>query len=632
VLVVAEPGMGKSSTTTQVARHTKERDPTSWVVRINWNDHTGKLQKIDAAIFNFDSLFEFLCSAAFPGSKDTHINRSLLKQALQSSGNVTVLTDGFDEISPTHADKAVVILSELLKTKVGRVWVTSRPVEKERLEEKLFVIAYVMKKLSRKCQEDMLRTFWISEACGKETILLGFIGHILYKLNKSFNTEDVTGSPLYIVIIATVYEQDMKKHINLEDWVEPSLDLRNLYERFVERKLDIYLTEKQEADVTKPIVLHNHKRLKEILLEDFEKCALVAILPPHMLESLHSKTIQEEIQPFLERVQAGEDNTGVVMNVVEGKPQFVHRTLAEYFTASWFSKNFKSNRGVLKHILFDPKYEFVRNVFNRMLAKDCPLHCAVLDGDVKFFEALLKEGCDINAVDKGERSVMHIVATHHSVFRGITNALSHCEVPLENTDSVLQWTPLQYSVNSGNCCIVDWLLQSNVDTSGLDMIKQRAHDQTFMGQIIIQAAIEGHLLLLEVFGSIGVNIHQAIFEPFPSPLHAAIHGTGPEVVQIIRLLIKHGADCNTPYTDGYTPLFHAVTEGSLDVVRVLVEEGDASLDVRDKCGRTATDFANEHIRMGPLKYPNTYLEKGQAWKEIGTYLHERGCKASSTVR
>jgi hypothetical protein len=40
VLVVAEPGMGKSSTTTQVAWNTKLGDPTSWVVRINWNDHT----------------------------------------------------------------------------------------------------------------------------------------------------------------------------------------------------------------------------------------------------------------------------------------------------------------------------------------------------------------------------------------------------------------------------------------------------------------------------------------------------------------------------------------------------------------------------------------------------------------
>jgi hypothetical protein len=35
VLVVAEPGMGKSSSTTQVAWLRKLTDPASWVVRIN---------------------------------------------------------------------------------------------------------------------------------------------------------------------------------------------------------------------------------------------------------------------------------------------------------------------------------------------------------------------------------------------------------------------------------------------------------------------------------------------------------------------------------------------------------------------------------------------------------------------
>ena len=52
--MVTKPGMGKSSTTTHVAWHTKLADPTSWVVRINWNDNTRKLQEIDAEKFNFD--------------------------------------------------------------------------------------------------------------------------------------------------------------------------------------------------------------------------------------------------------------------------------------------------------------------------------------------------------------------------------------------------------------------------------------------------------------------------------------------------------------------------------------------------------------------------------------------------
>ena len=166
VLVVAEAGMGKTSTTTQVAWNTKERDPTSWVVRINWNVHCKKLQEINAETFNFNSLVEFLCSAAFTETIFTNIENSLLKQALQYSGNVTVLMDGFDEISPTHADKAAVILSELMKTNVRRVWVTSRPVQRERLEKELPFAAFSMKKRSHQFQ---VNCFWnpnqSKEAC-----------------------------------------------------------------------------------------------------------------------------------------------------------------------------------------------------------------------------------------------------------------------------------------------------------------------------------------------------------------------------------------------------------------------------------------------------------------------------------
>ena len=61
--------------------------------------------------------------------------------------------DGFDEICPIHADKAAVILSELMTTRVTRVFVTSRSVEKDRLERKLPVLSFCMKYLSHKSQE-----------------------------------------------------------------------------------------------------------------------------------------------------------------------------------------------------------------------------------------------------------------------------------------------------------------------------------------------------------------------------------------------------------------------------------------------------------------------------------------------
>jgi ankyrin repeat protein len=159
------------------------------------------------------------------------------------------------------------------------------------------------------------------------------------------------------------------------------------------------------------------------------------------------------------------------------------------------------------------------------------------------------------------------------------------------------------------------LLERNVDRSGLDMIRQRAHDTDYIGPNIIHAAQYGYMLLLEFIHSIGVNIHQARSMGFLSPLHFAIKGKN---LQVVKWLIKHGADCNTRYSDGQTALHYAVTEGSLVVVRAVVEEGGASLDVRNDCGRTVIDWANDCASDQFLW--KHHVEK---WKVIAKYLEER---------
>jgi hypothetical protein len=214
--------------------------------------------------------------------------------------------------------------------------------------------------------------------------------------------------------------------------------------------------------------------------------------------------MEEKLQQFLERIQAGGDKKGIVMNVVDGKPQFVHRTFGEFFTAHWFSRKFESNRSVLERILFDPEFGFVRDMFDRMLSKDFPLHCAVLEEDTKNVRTLLREGCNVNAVDKGGRTVMHIIAIHHSKSWDVINHNCNYEVSLDSRDRVLQWTPLQYAIKSENWFIVERLLERNVDRSGLDMIRQRVHDADYINSIVRDSAEEKHVLLLEFLRTIGV--------------------------------------------------------------------------------------------------------------------------------
>jgi hypothetical protein len=218
--------------------------------------------------------------------------------------------------------------------------------------------------------------------------------------------------------------------------------------------------------------------------------------------------MQTTILPFVERLQATHDKTGIVMKVVEKRPRFVHRLLAEYFTARWFSKNIESNRILLEHILFDRSYGFVRNIFDRILARGCSLHCAVLDEDSKNVRTLLGKGYDVNDLDKGGRTVMHIIAIHHSKYLDLIKHYCNYEVSLDSRDRVLQWTPLQYAIKSENWFVLEWLLESNVDRSGLDMIRQRAQDQDYINSILRHSAEEKHMLLLEFLRTISVLIPQ----------------------------------------------------------------------------------------------------------------------------
>jgi len=64
---------------------------------------------------------------------------------LQNSGNVTVLMEGFDEISALLMHKDDAIVSEIMKTEVGRDSVTLLNVEKERLEKEPSVSPLVRK-------------------------------------------------------------------------------------------------------------------------------------------------------------------------------------------------------------------------------------------------------------------------------------------------------------------------------------------------------------------------------------------------------------------------------------------------------------------------------------------------------
>jgi len=150
----------------------------------------------------------------------------------------------------------------------------------------------------------------------------------------------------------------------------------------------------------------------------------------------------------------------------------------------------------------------VRNVFDRILARGCPLHCAVLDWDINGVETLLQEEYNISAVDKGGRNAMHLIAAKgcdRPKCEEITNNLLRRGDFEDAKDNVLQWTALRYAIKTENWLVVEQLLQRKCKANDLELIKQRADDESYMRKIIGDIKKRNCSLLLQYLASICAN-------------------------------------------------------------------------------------------------------------------------------
>jgi predicted NACHT family NTPase len=101
MLLVAEPGMGKSIFLSYMAHEIKKWKPSVWVLRINLNEHTKELEDIKFEQENIEKCREFLWSAAH-SSKESALKatKEIFLQSLEQTGKMVIILDGFNELSP----------------------------------------------------------------------------------------------------------------------------------------------------------------------------------------------------------------------------------------------------------------------------------------------------------------------------------------------------------------------------------------------------------------------------------------------------------------------------------------------------------------------------------------------------
>merc|ERR1711971_44209 len=175
-----------------------------------------------------------------------------------------------------------------------------------------------------------------------------------------------------------------------------------------------------------------------------------------------------------------------------------------------------------------------------------PLHHGAVEGCSQVLSALIKGGGDPNTPDQSGRLPLHWVATkgHVEGTRALLDGGAKATMP--DMDG---FTPLHRCGQEEPPPVKKQEEEEEVDRNAVDKAK---------------AEIAGMLIKK------GADIHARDMRGQQTTLHlAAMNG----LVEVVKVLITHGAEINSTNKIGQTPLIYAVIEEKPEVIKALLEAG-----------------------------------------------------------
>jgi len=153
------------------------------------------------------------------------------------------------------------------------------------------------------------------------------------------------------------------------------------------------------------------------------------------------------------------------------------------------------------------------------------------------------------------------------------------------TDTYYGRSPLGYAAFYGHADVVEVLCRTRKASAQLASIDNWGENAVSL------AATRGNLEVVQVFAKYypqGLDVQE---ENGRTPLSVAMWGDDNEnSAKLIRMLIKGGVDVNKRSFDGRTPLSYAARGGKVKMIRILVEEGNADMDIADNDGMLPEDY------------------------------------------
>ena len=575
MLLVAEPGMGKSTFLSNLEYEIKKCKPSVWVLRIDLHEYTLALKNIEFEQECIEKCKMFLWNVArSPEQGALILEEKVFKHALEQTGKMVIILDGFDEISPDYSSKVEMLIREIKEKTSSKIWVSSRLSYRQNLEDIVMKLAFTLQPFKPENQIQFLKQYWNEVIkISKQRNLEIFAKKLLSLCSQNFSDKDgeFTGIPLQTMMLGEAFVKEAEEYcssgkVNLPE----KFNLLSLFKQFTERKCDIYFSEKNAMDVSKPEV----KSGKESCLEKHMTSALISLFSLNEVNGNLGEINASDLEQAKKFLHSGRaENFGIITHIKHEKPHFIHRCFAEYFAAKWFADNFTKCEDFICNTLFNSTYEVTRNIFDRMLAEDSEIHGAVLSNEISTVEELLKKKTGLNISDKGGRTALHLATSYNRPFTQILLSLPGVDV--NKLDEVLKWTPLKYADRTKSWMAMDILLQNDANPDDIVHTRRNFKVQEWGQRALWECASKGHRKLLKFMLKCGTDVNAVVDVPEnilqkSTLLHIA---TFCGQVDVVRLLLDRSSDINIRNANKDTVLHCAAHFGNVDVIKLLLDKG-----------------------------------------------------------
>lgn len=361
VLLSDDPGAGKTTTFKRFALQLKEKFPSYWVTYLDLKQFIDVFELNEFLVFSDAS--EIAQFIAVKMLRLENVDLSVFCQ-LFIEHRLILLLDGIDEICPNFKDFIVRLLKAVKSKTNNQLWISTRPHIANDLSRNLGQEYFYLKPFTQCEQREFYFKFYehrqvevfdMNRYLSGIENLMGFLSQ--NRLFWSPITSDISTNPLFMRIVADIYDDD----VMYQSRTGKCMTLCNLYlmyERFMERKFNLWILNKGRLSISDQIEIHRGS-------ESIVRCHLRIALEKTFNDSKVKMLVEESKLKTDQIVRVG------LMTQNGSELQFIHRTFAEFFVSDFlFSEIFcpEQQHGRKRRSVREQKT--IMRLFVRVLSSD----------------------------------------------------------------------------------------------------------------------------------------------------------------------------------------------------------------------------------------------------------------------